>query len=95
MTLVVSKMQCATQVGRLEDALERLNGVQKVTRRSFAGGVAEWEMDVLSEMGPQLARDLEETPILRPFHLTVTTENRAKITASATVRTVRSATAPQ
>ena len=36
----------------------------------------------------QLARDLEESPALRPFHLAVTAENRSKITAAATSRTV-------
>ena len=81
-TLVVSHLHGAVQVGKLEEALERLNGVQKVTRRSYTAGTAAWEMDVLTDLAPNLARDLEESPTLRPFRLTVTTENRAKIVAT-------------
>jgi hypothetical protein len=88
-TLVVANLHGASQVGHLEDALEHLNGVEKVTRRSYANGVAQWELEVLSEVAPQLSRDLEESPATHSFHLTVSAETRAKITASASVRTVR------
>ncbi|MDX1933719.1 MAG: hypothetical protein SFU56_14065 [Capsulimonadales bacterium] len=86
MTLVVTHLRSAAQAGKLEDALERFAGVRKVTRRSFVAGTAQWEMDIVTDAVPLLARGLEEMPEFRPFHLTVSEENRSRIRAFATTR---------
>jgi hypothetical protein len=82
-TLVVSNLRSATQVGKLEDALNYLPGVRGVTRRSYAAGVAKWELDVFSDATPMLARTLEENAGLRRFGLAVAEENRSRIVAAA------------
>lgn len=81
--LVVSGMGSAVQVGRLEDALGTLAGVRNVTRRSFGGGKAIWELDVFTESLPQLSRRLEEDAALRSFRLSVASDAGAKIIAAA------------
>jgi hypothetical protein len=65
--------------------------VEKVMRRSFVGGTACWEIQIFADAASLLARDLEQSLSLRPFRLTVQTENQAKITATAGARVVRSA----
>jgi hypothetical protein len=85
-TLVVSNLRSATQVGKLEDALNYLPGVRGVTRRSFAAGTAKWELDVFSDATSLLARALEENATLRRFGLSVSEENRTRIIAAARPR---------
>jgi hypothetical protein len=83
-TLAVSGLTRAAQVGRLEDALNDVPGVRAVTRRSYANGTATWELDLFSDSLPSLSRNLEEFPALRPFRLSVASETRARILATAT-----------
>lgn len=81
--LVVSNIGSASQVGRLEDVLGILPGVQRITRRSFAGGKVAWELEVFTDSLPLLSRSLEEDVTLRPFHLSVASDAGAKIVAAA------------
>lgn len=82
-TLTISGLSSARQVGRLEDSLNVVTGVRDVKRRSFNGGTAVWELDVFTDAQPMLARQLEESPLLRAFRLSVSSENRNRIAASA------------
>jgi hypothetical protein len=89
--LVVSNLRSATQVGKLEDALNVLPGVRGITRRSYTAGIAKWELDVFSDATPMLARALEESAGLRHFGLAVAEENRSRIVAAARPQTGDSA----
>ncbi len=82
-TLVVARLDGATRVGRLHDALRTLPGVRSVTRRSWTNRTATWELDVTREAVPLLARSLEQDAAVRPFRLRVSGETRARITAAA------------
>jgi hypothetical protein len=82
-TLVVSNLFGIRQVGKLEDALNLLSGVRGVTRRSYQSGKAVWELDVSTDALPLLSRELEESTTLRPFRLSVASEDRARIVAAA------------
>lgn len=81
--LVVSNLSRAAQVGKLEDALNTLTGVRAVTRRSWTSGVATWELDVLGDAASTLTRELEEAGSVKRFGLSVSSETRSKIVASA------------
>lgn len=83
--LVVSGLRGVGEAGKLEEALETLPGVRTVQRRSYTNGTATWELDVFTDAAPQLSRNLEELPALRPFRLTVGTETKARISATARV----------
>jgi hypothetical protein len=84
MTLAVSGLTRAAQVGKLEDALNDVPGVRAVTRRSYTNGTATWELDMFTDSVPTLSRNLEEFPALRPFRLAVASETRARILATST-----------
>ncbi len=81
--LHVQNIGSATRMTKLEEALSTLPGVQSVTRRGYQGKHMTWELDVLSEALPLLSRALEQAPSLKPFKLTVASETRSRITASA------------
>jgi hypothetical protein len=81
--LVVSPVGSAAAASRLEEALNALSGIRGVIRRSFAGGRAVYELDVLSLTQSELGRELEEAPALRAFRLTVTSDTASKIVAIA------------
>lgn len=82
-TLVVSGLKSASQAAKLEDSLNALTGVQRVTRRTYANGSATWELDVMSEAVSLLPRSLEQNASLRRFRLTIASENRSKVVAVA------------
>ena len=81
--LVIAHLSSATQTAQVEDALQTLAGVRGVTRRGYEAGRAVWELDVYTDTLSNLPRTLETDPALRPFHLAVTGETRARIAASA------------
>jgi hypothetical protein len=85
--LIVSNLHSATQVGKMEDALNTLPGVRSVTRRSYVAGTAKWELDVFSDATPMLARVLEGSASLRRFGLAVSEENRSRIVAATRPQT--------
>lgn len=82
-TLIVANLPRIASVGKLHDALRQLPGVRQAVRRSWIKGVATWELDVTTDAVPLLARALEEDAAVRPFRLAVSSETRARITASA------------
>ena len=85
-TLVISGLKSAAQTAQLEDALNALNGVQRVTRRSYANGSATWELDMVTEAASLLPRALEENLALRRYRLSIASETRSKIVAVASSR---------
>jgi hypothetical protein len=76
--LEVSGVESATQLGRLEDALQRLDGVSGVMRREYSGGRARWELEVHTDTVPHLAAQLER---LSPIGLRIVSESRTRIVA--------------
>jgi len=81
-TLQVSGLKNVTQAAQLEDALNSLTGVQKVTRRGYTNGFANWELDMLTDTVSQLPRAIEQSGALRRFRLSVASENRSRIIAA-------------
>ena len=81
--LVIKNVNGAGRMGKIEDALETVPGVRRVTRRSYENGAGAWELEMNAESVPLLARTLEENAAFKAFHLTVTTESRGKIVAQA------------
>ncbi len=81
--LVVNNINSAARMGKLEDALQTVSGVQNVVRRSYQSGAGAWELDVVTDAVPLLTRTLEEDAAFKPFGLRVSEESRAKIVASA------------
>ena len=81
-TLVVSGLKNATQAAKLEDSLNTLPGVQRVTRRSYANGSATYELDIFTEAAPLLPRSIEENAAMKRYRLAVSSETRSKIVAA-------------
>jgi hypothetical protein len=77
--LVVSGLTSPAQAVTLEEALGRIGGVQGVTRRSYVAGRVQFELSVLNEGQPSLARALERLSV----PLRVVSETRSQIVAAA------------
>jgi len=82
-TVAVSGLSGIGQATKMEEALSQLPGVRNVVRRSYNSGEAIWELDVYSEGIATLAQSLEETGSLRSFGLTVSSETKSRINATA------------
>lgn len=93
--LVVGKIGSAARAGRFEDALNTLPGITSVTRRRYEDGNGIYELQVLSDAQAEIARDLEESPALKSFKLTVLSDTLVKIVAATNgVAPVFSSAAP-
>ncbi len=78
LALQIDGIRSATQVGKIEDALRLLGGVQSVTRRGFASGRARWELEIYTDSLPTLSASLETLSVAR---LSVVSESRTGIVA--------------
>ena len=81
--LIVTNLSRIGDVERLEEALNRVTGVRGVTRRSWTGGRAVWELEVFAEAQSSLSHDLEASEPIKRFKLRIASDTRAQIVAAA------------
>ena len=70
-----------TRAQAFEDALPLLAGVRKVQRHEYVDGCLSLDLEVDSDDAEHLGTDLEQSPVLRDFGVTVDSDTKARVVA--------------